>query len=181
MKIPYTAPSITDREIAYITDAAKNGWGQKCYDYINLFEHKFNNFLGTKYSIATSSCTGAMHMGLAALGIGSGDEVILANTNWIATAAPIIHLGAKPVFVDILSSSWCIDPAKAEAAITKNTKAIIAVHLYGNLCDMHKLKLIAKKYHLFLIEDSAELRFSHYDKILVRWVNLGHFHFTEQK
>ena len=95
-------------------------------------------------------------MGLAALGIGSGDEVILANTNWIATAAPIIHLGAKPVFVDILSSSWCIDPAKAEAAITKNTKAIIAVHLYGNLCDMHKLKLIAKKYHLFLIEDSAE-------------------------
>lgn len=156
MKIPYTAPSITEKEIAYISDAAKNGWGKNCYDYINLFEQKFNDYLGTKYSIATSSCTGAIHMGLAALGIGSGDEVILANTNWIATAAPIIHLGAKPVFVDILPFSWCIDPAKAEAAITKDTKAIIAVHLYGNLCDMHKLKAIANKYNLFLIEDSAE-------------------------
>ncbi|WP_239519646.1 DegT/DnrJ/EryC1/StrS family aminotransferase, partial [Stenotrophomonas maltophilia] len=73
-----------------------------------------------------------MHMGLAALGIGAGDEVILADTNWIATASPITYVGATPVFVDILPDTWCLDPALVEAAITPRTKAIIATHLYGN-------------------------------------------------
>ena len=95
-------------------------------------------------------------MGMAALGIGPGDEVILADTNWIATASPIVHLGAKPVFVDILADSWCIDPAKAEAAITPKTKAIVAVHLYGNLCDMDRLLAIGEKYGIPIIEDAAE-------------------------
>jgi perosamine synthetase len=80
----------------------------------------------------------------------------MADTNWIATAAPIVHLGAKPVFVDILSDSWCIDPDKAEAAITPNTKAIVAVHLYGNLCDMNRLLDIGEKYGIPVIEDAAE-------------------------
>ena len=95
-------------------------------------------------------------MGLAALGIGPGDEVILADTNWIATVSPIIHLGAKPVFVDILPDSWCIDPAKAEAAITSRTKAIVAVHIYGNLCDMDALLEIGSRHGLPVIEDAAE-------------------------
>jgi perosamine synthetase len=95
-------------------------------------------------------------MGMAALGIGSGDEVIMADTNWIATASPIVNLGAKPVFVDILPDSWCIDPEKAEAAITPNTKAIVAVHLYGNLCDMDGLLAIGEKYGIPIIEDAAE-------------------------
>ena len=89
-------------------------------------------------------------------GIGPGDEVILADTNWIATAAPIVHLGAKPVFVDILPDTWCIDPALAEAAITPRTKAIIAVHLYGNLCDMDRLLAIGEKHGIPVIEDAAE-------------------------
>src|SRR5512133_2969207 len=137
LKIYYTKPSMSEKEVAYATDAAQNGWGERCYEYITRFEELFQTHLDVKYAIATSSCTGAMHMGLAALNIGPGDEVILADTNWIATAAPIIHLGAKPVFVDILSDSWCIDPQCVEAAITPSTKAIIAVHLYGNLCDMN--------------------------------------------
>jgi perosamine synthetase len=95
-------------------------------------------------------------MGLAALGIGPGDEVIMADTNWIATASPIVNLGAKPVFVDILEDSWCIDPDKAEAAITHRTKAIIAVHLYGNLCDMDRLLAIGEKHGIPVIEDAAE-------------------------
>ena len=95
-------------------------------------------------------------MGMSALEIGPGDEVILADTNWIATASPIVHLGAKPVFVDILPDSWCIDPAKAEAAITPRTKAIVAVHLYGNLCDMDALLAIGEKYGIPIIEDAAE-------------------------
>ena len=155
-RIPYTKPSITELEVRYATDAAENGWGEKCYGYINKFEELFKQHIGVKYSIATSSCTGALHMGMAALGIGAGDEVIMADTNWIATASPIIHLGAKPVFVDILADSWCIDPNKVEAAITPRTKAIVAVHLYGNLCDMDRLLEIGEKYGIPIIEDAAE-------------------------
>jgi perosamine synthetase len=154
--IPYTRPSITDLEVTYAADAARNGWGEHCYEYINRFEEAFKAHLGVKYAIATSSCTGALHMGLAALGIGIGDEVILADTNWIATAAPIVHLGAKPVFVDILPDSWCIDPDLAEAAVTPRTRAIIAVHLYGNLCDMDRLLALGEKYNIPVIEDAAE-------------------------
>ena len=155
-RILYTKPSITELEVAYATDAARNGWGDHCYEYIHRFEEAFRQHLGVKYAIATSSCTGALHMGLAALGIGPGDEVILADTNWIATAAPIVHLGAKPVFVDILPDTWCLDPNLVEAAITPRTKAIIAVHLYGNLCDMDRLLAIGEKYGISVIEDSAE-------------------------
>ena len=90
------------------------------------------------------------------LNIGPGDEVILAENNWVASVAPIIHLGAKPVFVDILDESWCLDPKKVSDAITDRTKAIVAVHLYGNLCDMDQLLEIGKKHNLAVIEDSAE-------------------------
>ena len=155
-RIFYTKPSITDLEIAYATDAAANGWGADCYLYINRFEELFKEHLGAKYAIATSSCTGALHMGMAALDIGSGDEVIMADTNWIATASSVVNLGATPVFVDILDDSWCIDPDKAEAAITPNTKAIVAVHLYGNLCAMDRLLAIGDKYGIPVIEDAAE-------------------------
>ena len=155
-RIYYTKPSITELEVEYATDAARNGWGDRCYEYINLFEEAFKQHLGVKYAIATSSCTGALHMGMSALGIGVGDEVIMADTNWIATAAPIVHLGAKPIFVDILSDSWCIDPDLAEAAITPRTKAIVAVHLYGNLCDMNRLLAIGERYGIPIIEDAAE-------------------------
>lgn len=94
-KIHYTKPSITELEVGYATDAARNGWGEKCYEYINKFEEKFKEFTGAKYAIATSSCTGAIHMGLSAIGVGPDDEVIIADTNWIASAAPITYLGAN--------------------------------------------------------------------------------------
>jgi perosamine synthetase len=155
-RIHYTKPSITSLEVEYATDAATNGWGDKCYEYIYRFEEGFKKHLGVNYAIATSSCTGALHMGMAALGIGPDDEVIMADTNWIATASPIIHLGAKPIFVDILPDSWCLDPSKVEAAITPRTKAIVAVHLYGNLCDMDALMTLGEKYGIPVIEDAAE-------------------------
>ena len=155
-RIYYTKPSITEREVELVTDAARHGWGDRCYEYINRFEEMFCQYTGAKYAIATSSCTGALHMGLAALDVGYDDEVILADTNWIASAAPVTYLGAKPVFVDVLPATWCIDPNKVEKAITNKTKAIIAVHLYGNLCEMDKLMLIGDKYSIPIIEDSAE-------------------------
>jgi len=155
-KIYYTKPSITNLEIRYATDAATNGWGEYCYEYIVRFEELFKKFTGSQFAIATSSCTGALHMGLSALGIEAGDEVILADTNWIATAAPITYLGAKPVFVDILPDTWCIDPALVEASITPRTRAIIATHIYGNLCDMDRLLAIGERHNIPVIEDAAE-------------------------
>lgn len=155
-RIFYTKPSITDLEKKYAADAVDTGWGAKCYDYINRFEALFADYLGVKYAIATSSCTGALQMGLAALGVGKGDEVILADTNWIATAAPIVHLGAEPIFVDILPDTWCLDPAQVEARITPRTKAIVATHIYGNLCDMDALLSISERYKIAVIEDAAE-------------------------
>jgi len=155
-RIYYTKPSITELEVSYATDAAANGWGDQCYAYIEKFERGFANYLGAQYAIATSSCTGAMHMGLAALGLGRGDEVILADINWIATASPVVHLGATPVLVDILPETWCLDPEKVEAAITPRTKAIIATHIYGSLCEMEALMDIGRRHGIPVIEDAAE-------------------------
>jgi perosamine synthetase len=156
MKIPYAKPSITQLEIDYVNDAVTNGWGDKRNLYIDRFETEFAEHLGVKYAIATSSCTGALHMGLSALDIGPGDEVILADSNWIATVAPVVHLGATPIFVDVLGDSWCIDPALVENAITKNTRAIIATHLYGNLANMNALLDVGHRHGLPVIEDAAE-------------------------
>jgi len=155
-RIYYTKPSITERETGYAADAAANGWGEHCYDYIERFEAQFKKHLGVAHAISTSSCTGALHLGLAALGVDRGDEVIIGDINWIASAAPIVHLGAKPVFVDVQRDSWCLDPSHIEAAITPRTKAIIAVHLYGNLCDMDALLAIGARHGIPVIEDAAE-------------------------
>jgi perosamine synthetase len=155
-RIHYTKPSITALEVGYATDAAANGWGERCYEYITRFEEMFREHLGVAHAIATSSGTGALHLGMAGLGIGAGDEVILGDINWIASAAPVIHLGATPVLVDVLPDSWCLDPARVESAITPRTKAILAVHLYGNLCDLDALQEIADRHGIALIEDAAE-------------------------
>lgn len=155
-RIFYTKPSITELETQYATDAAANGWGARCYDYIIRFERDFAAHLGSTHAIATSSCTGAMHMGLAALGVGAGDEIILADTNWVATVAPIVHLGAAPVLVDVLPDTWCIDPLAVERAITPRTKVIIATHIYGNLCDMDALMDISRRTGIPVVEDAAE-------------------------
>jgi perosamine synthetase len=155
-KILYTKPSIGERELEYAIDAVRNGWGEHCYDYIKRFEKDFSNYLGVKYAVATSSCTGALHLGLRASNIGPGDEVILGDINWIASAAPIFYVGANPVVVDVLEDSWCLDPDAVAQAITPKTKAIIAVHLYGNLAALDELMTLANRYKLTLIEDAAE-------------------------
>lgn len=155
-RILYTKPSISGLEMEYARDAVLNGWGEQCYAYLDKLERLFCNHLGVAHAVATSSGTGALHLGMAALGIGNGDEVILADTNWIASVAPLVHLGATPVFVDVLEQTLCLDPAKVEGAITPRTRAIIAVHIYGNLCNLHALRDIADRHSLHLIEDAAE-------------------------
>ena len=155
-KILYTKPAMTKKEFGYVEDAIKNGWGENCYDYIYKFENRFKKYLSVKYSVATSSCTGAMQLGLHALGIRENDEVILSDTNWIATVSPIVHLKAKPIFVDILEDTWCIDPKQIEKKINKKTKAIIITHLYGNVCKIDEILSLSKKYNIPIIEDAAE-------------------------
>jgi perosamine synthetase len=153
-RINYTKPSITKIERDLVQDAMENSWGNTYY--LDKFEEMFAEWLGVKYAMATSSCTGALHIGLSALGIGPGDEVILPDTTWIATAAAVTYLGAKPVFVDILPDTWCIDTGKALREITPRTKAIIAVHLYGNLAGIRRLRDIGRVFDIPVIEDAAE-------------------------
>lgn len=155
-KIPINKPSITELEISYVNDAIANGWGEKCYDYIVRFEKDFALYQNTKYALATSSCTGAIHLALMALGVKAGDEVIVPEITWIASVEPILYIGATPVFVDVLEDTWCIDPIKIKAAITEKTKAIIPVHVYGNLCDMDAIMQIAADHNLVVLEDAAE-------------------------
>ena len=161
-KILFAKPSITKKEIDYVNDAVTNGWGVNCYDYIHRFTNKLKNYFNSPYVWPTSSCHGALHIILMALGIGKNDEVIVPDMTWIGSVTPISWLGAKPVFVDILEDSLCIDYSKIEQAITKNTKAIIVVHPYGNVANMDEILLIGKKYKINIIEDAAEAIGSEY-------------------
>lgn len=161
-KILAAKPSITQLEIDYVTDAITNGWGEHCYDYINKFRDSLRGYFGVKYAWPTSSCHGALHIALMTLGVGPGDEVIVPDATWIGSVFPITWLGAKPVFVDVLPDTWCINPELIEEKVTKKTKAIIVVHLYGNLVDMDAVLKIAGKYNLPVIEDAAEALGSEY-------------------
>lgn len=119
------------------------------------FEQKFGDYLGSKHVIAVNSCTAALHLALLALDIGDGDEVITTPMSFVATSNAILHAGATPVFVDVEADTGNIDAELIEAAITPKTKAILPVHLYGSMCDMKKIKEIADKYGLCIIEDCA--------------------------
>ena len=156
MKVPYTKAKVTPSDIDAVNNSVRHGWGAKCYDDLIAFEANFAKYVGTKYAVATSSATGALHLGLHALGIGKSDEVILADINWVATVAPLVHLGATPVFIDIDPKTWCIDASKVVDAITPKTRAVIATHIYGNLCDIEALRVVCANNNIYLIEDAAE-------------------------
>ena len=148
-------PSISPREVAYATDAARHGWNRRWSGYITRFEREFAEYVGAEHAIATSSCTGALHLAMLALGLGPGDEAIVPEQTWVATAKAVSYVGATPVFADVQPDSWCLDPASVEAAITERTKAIVPVHLYGHPADMDALRAVAGRHGLPLIEDAA--------------------------
>lgn len=148
-------PSISNKESYYAYDAASTGWNSKWSQYIKQFESEFASYVGAKYALSTSSCTGALHLSLLALGVGPGDEVIVPDITWVATANAVTYAGATPIFCDIEMDTWCIDPAKIERLITPKTKAIMPVHLYGFPAKMNQVVEIAKKHNLFIVEDAA--------------------------
>jgi dTDP-4-amino-4,6-dideoxygalactose transaminase len=123
--------------------------------YVKDFESRFAQYLGLKHVIGLTSCTAALHLSLLGLDIGPGDEVITTPMTFIATANAILYVGATPVFIDIDPQTGLMDPHLIEAAITPSTKAIIPVHLYGQMCDMKAISGIARKHNLKIIEDCA--------------------------
>ena len=139
-----------------IRDALSFGMVSTDTPQVGQFEKQFAEYLGVAGSVATNSCTAALHLALLVCGIGPGDEVILPATTFVATANAVVHAGAKPVFVDVDLDTWNIDPELVEEAVTLKTKAILPVHLYGNPCDMGALYEIAKTHMLYIIEDAAE-------------------------
>ena len=148
-------PSISAREVYYATDATRHGWNKNWSFYINRFEEEFAKYVNRDYAIATSCCTGALHIALAALEIGPGDEVIVPDITWVATANAILYVGATPIFVDVEKNSWCLDPNSFESCITAKTKAVIPVHLYGHPCNMDPIMEIAQRHGLYVVEDAA--------------------------
>ncbi|ADP77842.1 DegT/DnrJ/EryC1/StrS aminotransferase [Methanothermus fervidus DSM 2088] len=153
--IPISKPMIGDEEINEVINVLKSGQIAQG-PMVEKFEKKFAKYVGTKYAVATSSGTTALHLSLLAIGINKGDEVITTPFTFSATSNSILYVGAKPVFVDIDLRTYNIDPNKIEEAITDKTKAIIPVHLYGHPADMDPILEIAEEYSLYVIEDAAQ-------------------------
>jgi len=148
-------PTISSQENSYVLDSTRYGWNSEWSKYIKRFESEFADYIGVKHALGTSSCTGALHIAFKALGIGPGDEVIVPEMTWVATASAVTYVGAKPVFADIDPKNWCIDPDKIEALITPKTKCIVPVHVYGHPADMDRVMEIANRHGLYVVEDAA--------------------------
>lgn len=153
---PVSQPSIGPKEIEYVTDAVSSGWVSSIGAYIELFESKFAEFCGTRYAVAVSNGTTALHLALIGLGVTPQDEVIIPDLTFVATANAVKYVGARVVVVDIDRDSLCIDVRAVSRAITPKTRAIIPVHLYGHPADMQPLMVVAKEHGVAVIEDAAE-------------------------
>ena len=148
-------PSISSKESLYAYDAASKGWNGEWSKYLTKFESAFAEYVGVDYAMATSSCTGAMQIALMALDIGHGDEVIVPDQTWVATANAVRYVGATPIFADVEIDTWNIDSRSVEKLITNKTKAIMPVHMYGHPARMTNLMQLANKYDLKIVEDAA--------------------------
>lgn len=148
-------PSITKKEINYVLDAVKNGWNFHWSDYLERFEKTLAVYLGVKHTLSVSHGTSALHLAMLSLNIGPGDEVIVPDTTYIACANVVRYVGAAPVFADVDRVTWCLDPDSVERNITKKTKAILPVWMYGNAPDMNRIMKIARRHNLFVVEDSC--------------------------
>ncbi len=174
-------PALSGNELKYVTDCIATNWISSQGSYVKDFEQKFAAYHNAKHALTTTSGTTALHLALVAMGVGTGDEVIVPDLTFGASANTVIHAGGVPVFVDV-TDYWNIDPDKIEAVITPRTKAIMPVHLYGHPCDMDPIMDIAKKHDLRVIEDCAEALGARYNGQLVgTFGDVGCFSFFSNK
>lgn len=150
------SPNVGLEEIRSLTAAIDSGFVSSIGPAVTEFEQKFAAYVGTKKAVSTQSGTAALHISLHELGIGPGDEVIVPALTFVASVTPILYVGAKPVFADVDSETWNISSGSIHKMISKKTRAILPVHLYGNPCDMERVMKIARRYKLFVIEDATE-------------------------
>ena len=161
-RIPISGPSITEKEIQYVTDAVTRCWYGNASLYHEKFQKAFAAYVGRKYAIPLPSCTSAIHLALAGLGVGPGDEVIVPETTWIASSAPVTYVGATPVFADVEEETWCLSVDSLTKHLTERTKAVISVDLYGNVPDYDAILTACRARGIPLIEDAAEAIGSEY-------------------
>jgi perosamine synthetase len=154
--IPVAGPRITEREVEAVAHAVRHSWYEGASIETEAFEEEFAARVGRQHAIALPSCTSGLHLGLLALGVGPGDEVIVPESTWIASAAPIHHVGADPIFVDIEADTWGASVESVRAAITSRTKAIVLVDLYGGFPDLLAFEALAAEHDIAIIEDAAQ-------------------------
>ncbi len=180
--LPVYRPDLSGNEKRYVNDCLDTTWISSIGTFIDRFEGEFRKATGAPYAWCVSNGTVALHLAVHCLGIGPGDEVIVPTFTYIASVNAIAQTGAKPIFVDCNRKDWLIDVRDVEAKITPRTKAIMAVHLYGAVCDMQALATLAKARGLFLIEDCAEALGSTYGETHVgMFGDVGTFSFFGNK
>ena len=160
--VPVNAPLITDSAKRYVVEALESGWISSAGPFVEEFERRFAREIGVNHAIATSSGTTALHLALATLKLGPGDEVIVPDFSMIATACAVLYTGATPVFVDVEPDIYTLDPERVATAITARTRAILPVHIYGHSADMDPLRALADRHQLTLVEDAAEAHGARY-------------------
>ena len=156
IKYPVYNLAFKGNEVKYVTDCLESTWISSKGSYIEKFEQKFAEYTGAAYATSVNNGTAALHLALMTLDIKEGDEVIVPDFTYVATPNAVKYTHATPVFADVLSHNWQIDPADIERKITAKTRAVIVVHIYGAPCNMDEIVAICKKHALFLIEDCAE-------------------------
>ena len=171
--IPVYKPHLGENEKKYVNDCLDSTWISSRGEYISRFENGFSEFLDVPAATSVANGTVALHLALHALGIGTGDEVIVPTLTYIASVNAIAYVGATPVFVDSLEDTWNVDPEDVRRKITPRTKVVMIVHLYGNPCAMAELQSLCAEHDLFLVEDAAEAFGSRYDGRSVG--GFGHF------
>jgi perosamine synthetase len=154
--IPVSQPFISDLDVELLTDAARSTWVSSTGPYLDQFEQMFAEFCGVKHAVTVSNGTVGLHLALVALGVGTGDEVIIPDLTFVATANAVMVAGATPVFADVCRSTYCVDPDSIRRLLSSKTKAIMPVHLYGHPANMAAIMEIARAHKLFVIEDAAE-------------------------
>ncbi|MQG20425.1 MAG: DegT/DnrJ/EryC1/StrS aminotransferase family protein [SAR202 cluster bacterium] len=160
--IPVCEPTLTGKELEYVTECLTTNWISSRGRFLEEFQDQFAEYCSCKYGIATTNGTTALHLALAALEIGEGDEVIVPAFTMAACIDAIMYTGAKPVLVDATVDTWSMDVSKVEEKISSKTKAIMAVHIYGHPCDMDHLAQLAKRYNIAILEDAAEAHGAEY-------------------